>query len=303
VSLILQAESEEQMLEWKETILHVIAKELNNTQLPHNTANDALEKNYQENLLEHFQKTSKDNAVCADCGAANPEWASINLGLLTCIECSGFHRSMGVHISKVRSLNLDKWDPELIQLIDSIGNGNANKIFEFNVSTPWVKPNPKSTKEVREKWIRAKYAQKLFINQNIPKDPEAQLHLSAKKNDSFQCLQLLAQGTDIDNQNKIDGKTPLHTAIQAKSFLCVHLLVLNRGNVGACDKRKWNAFHYAGDIGDVNCMLFLLKNCDNKNIIESEDQSGSTPMDIAMTKHNNDAVTLLLDYEKTKGEE
>lgn len=41
------------------------------------------------------------NDKCADCGAPEPDWASLNLGLLVCIECSGVHRNLGVHISKV----------------------------------------------------------------------------------------------------------------------------------------------------------------------------------------------------------
>lgn len=41
------------------------------------------------------------NNCCADCGASEPDWASLNLGILLCIECSGVHRNMGVHISKV----------------------------------------------------------------------------------------------------------------------------------------------------------------------------------------------------------
>lgn len=41
------------------------------------------------------------NDACAECGAPEPEWASLNLGILVCIECSGVHRKLGVHISKV----------------------------------------------------------------------------------------------------------------------------------------------------------------------------------------------------------
>ncbi len=70
--------------------------------------------------------TDKSNALCADCGKENPEWASINFGTIICIDCSGFHRALGVHISKVRSLLLDKWDELLVDvplliLINSAG--------------------------------------------------------------------------------------------------------------------------------------------------------------------------------------
>jgi hypothetical protein len=57
------------------------------------------------------------NNVCADCGMKSPRWASINIGVIICIQCSGIHRSLGVHISHVKSLTLDSWTPERIQVI------------------------------------------------------------------------------------------------------------------------------------------------------------------------------------------
>ncbi|EEH58052.1 uncharacterized protein MICPUCDRAFT_12116, partial [Micromonas pusilla CCMP1545] len=47
------------------------------------------------------------NSRCADCGAADPDWASLNLCVVVCHDCAGVHRHLGAHVSKVRSLALD----------------------------------------------------------------------------------------------------------------------------------------------------------------------------------------------------
>ncbi|KAF3708535.1 Stromal membrane-associated protein 1 [Channa argus] len=62
----------------------------------------------------------EDNKYCADCEAKGPRWASWNLGVFMCIRCAGIHRNLGVHISRVKSVNLDQWTPEQIQAIHVI---------------------------------------------------------------------------------------------------------------------------------------------------------------------------------------
>ncbi|KAE9618629.1 putative Arf GTPase activating protein [Lupinus albus] len=84
-----------------------------------------------EKTIDMLRRVS-GNDKCADCGAPEPDWASLNLGVLVCIECSGVHRNLGVHISKVRSLTLDVkvWEPSVISLFQSLGNTFANSIWE-----------------------------------------------------------------------------------------------------------------------------------------------------------------------------
>ena len=70
--------------------------------------------------LDHVRNKIAGNSTCADCGKENPDWASINLGILVCIECSGIHRNLGSHISKVRSLSLDSWSTFNIKTLETI---------------------------------------------------------------------------------------------------------------------------------------------------------------------------------------
>uniref|UniRef100_UPI0037E84B71 arf-GAP with coiled-coil, ANK repeat and PH domain-containing protein 1 n=1 Tax=Semicossyphus pulcher TaxID=241346 RepID=UPI0037E84B71 len=108
------------------------------------------------------------NKLCCDCGEPGPDWASINLGITLCIICSGIHRSLGVHFSKVRSLTLDSWEPELIKLMCELGNTVINRIYEARIDEITIKkPHPSSPRGDKESWIRSKYVEKKFI-QKLP---------------------------------------------------------------------------------------------------------------------------------------
>ncbi|XP_072543638.1 arf-GAP with coiled-coil, ANK repeat and PH domain-containing protein 1 [Salminus brasiliensis] len=105
------------------------------------------------------------NGHCCDCGEPGPDWASINLGITLCITCSGIHRSLGVHFSKVRSLTLDSWEPELIKLMCELGNAAINRIYEARIEEITIKkPHPSSPRQDKESWIRSKYVEKKFIH-------------------------------------------------------------------------------------------------------------------------------------------
>uniref|UniRef100_A0AAQ6AIW9 Arf-GAP with coiled-coil, ANK repeat and PH domain-containing protein n=1 Tax=Amphiprion ocellaris TaxID=80972 RepID=A0AAQ6AIW9_AMPOC len=116
-----------------------------------------------ETILQRIQ-CLPGNEQCCDCGQADPRWASINLGILLCIECSGIHRSLGVHCSKVRSLTLDSWEPELLKLMCELGNSVINHIYEGSYQEQGLKkPLPSSSRQEKEAWIKAKYVEKKFL--------------------------------------------------------------------------------------------------------------------------------------------
>ena len=111
--------------------------------------------------LDHIRNDIPGNTVCADCDTNNPDWASINLGILICIECSGIHRNLGSHISKVRSLSLDCWSQMNIKTLENIGNRKANQFWERNIQQG-VKPEAKSCREIKVNFIKSKYVDKLY---------------------------------------------------------------------------------------------------------------------------------------------
>ncbi|XP_042604445.1 arf-GAP with Rho-GAP domain, ANK repeat and PH domain-containing protein 3-like isoform X3 [Cyprinus carpio] len=103
------------------------------------------------------------NKVCADCGAANPEWASVNLLVVICEACAGAHRSMGSNRSKVRGLKLDNkvWTEPLIQLFVLYGNKAASSVWGHSIP-PTEQIGPDVSPDQRLEFILAKYRKGLY---------------------------------------------------------------------------------------------------------------------------------------------
>jgi hypothetical protein len=151
---------------------------------------------------------------------------------MICIECSGIHRSMGVHISKVRSISLDSWTTELLDLMRAIGNAKFNALYEgalhgsgsgsaaasgdsspshsdFNdgaaaLHTP--KPTPSSSREEREAFITLKYQRKAFLSKAVleqashdPREHVADLLARAASNDVIGIMNCLSLGVKVDD--------------------------------------------------------------------------------------------------------
>ncbi|KAJ0967464.1 hypothetical protein J5N97_024381 [Dioscorea zingiberensis] len=117
-----------------------------------------------------------DNRICADCGAVDPKWASSNIGVFICLKCSGVHRSLGTHISKVMSVILDEWSDEQIDSMIEVGNFYANSIYEAFLPPGYSKPNPNSTYEERAEFFR-----NLAIRDMLSSDPYVVLTLGQQR--------------------------------------------------------------------------------------------------------------------------
>ncbi|KAG0132690.1 hypothetical protein HOY82DRAFT_669387 [Tuber indicum] len=107
------------------------------------------------------------NKVCADCKRNKlPRWASWNLGVFICIRCSGIHRGMGTHISRVKSVDLDSWTDEQLQSMLRWGNSRANKYWEANLAPGHVPSEAKI-----ENFVRTKYESKRWVMEGGIPDP------------------------------------------------------------------------------------------------------------------------------------
>ncbi|XP_046689980.1 arf-GAP with SH3 domain, ANK repeat and PH domain-containing protein 1 isoform X2 [Silurus meridionalis] len=227
------------------------------------------------------------NEVCCDCGAADPKWLSTNLGILTCIECSGIHREMGVHISRIQSMELDKLGTSELLLAKNVGNSNFNEIMEGNLPFPSPKPTSSSDMTIRKEFINAKYVDHKFARKTCSSAVAKMndLYDAVRSRDLLALIQVYAEGVELmeplPDEGQEGGETALHYAVKTADHTSLHLvdfLVQNSGNLDKQTDRGNTALHYCCIYEKHECLKLLLR---GKPATDITNHNGETSLDVA----------------------
>nr|XP_043626655.1 probable ADP-ribosylation factor GTPase-activating protein AGD11 [Erigeron canadensis] len=189
-------------------IVLISEEKMSNTNTMHKKPADSHNVSGPQETLAGFIAESA-NMVCADCETPDPKWVAVNFGAFICIKCSGAHRSLGAHISKVLSVNLDEWTHEEVNtVIKCGGNGMVNAKYEASIPDNCKKPKPDSSIEERLDFIKRKYEMKEFLDFN----KQICLHPSPSAS-NLQCASTNFVGAIMDKKNS--NNVRMHSIGQA----------------------------------------------------------------------------------------
>ncbi|XP_022622836.1 arf-GAP with SH3 domain, ANK repeat and PH domain-containing protein 1 isoform X3 [Seriola dumerili] len=240
------------------------------------------------------------NEVCCDCGAADPKWLSTNLGILTCIECSGIHREMGVHISRIQSMELDKLGTSELLLAKNVGNSSFNEIMEGNLPSPSPKPTPSSDMTVRKEFINAKYVDHKYARKTCTSAAAKMIELfeAVQSRDLLSLIQVYAEGVELmeplPEAGPEAGETALHYSVRTADQTSLHLVDFLVQNSGNLDKQtEWGntALHYCCMYEKPECLKLLLR---GKPATDIANQNGETALDVARRLRNTQCEEALV---------
>ncbi|XP_013926487.1 PREDICTED: arf-GAP with SH3 domain, ANK repeat and PH domain-containing protein 1, partial [Thamnophis sirtalis] len=281
-----QAEDEQDYVAWISVLTNSKEEALNMAFRGEQSTGENSLEDLTKAIIDDVQRLS-GNDVCCDCGSPDPTWLSTNLGILTCIECSGIHREMGVHISRIQSLELDKLGTSELLLAKNIGNNSFNDIMEGNLPTPSPKPTPSSDMTARKEFITAKYVDHKYSRKTCASAAAKlnELLEAVRSRDLLALLQVYAEGVELMEPllepGQEPGETALHFAVRTADHTTLHLIDFLVQNCGNLDKQTVlgnTALHYCSIYNKPECLKLVLKGKPTLHIVN---QAGETALDTA----------------------
>ncbi|XP_075926126.1 arf-GAP with SH3 domain, ANK repeat and PH domain-containing protein 2 isoform X2 [Petromyzon marinus] len=253
-----------------------------------------------KDIIADILRTPGNNSCC-DCDAPDPSWLSTNLGILTCIECSGIHREMGVHVSRIQSLTLDVLGTSELLIARNVGNSGFNDVMEAQLpDASSSKPTPNSDMVARKEYILAKYVERRFARKSGSTSAAKlnNLYNAVTSRDVLALVAVHAEGVDLTEAlppypGQEVGETALHLAVRKMDRCSLHIvdfLIQNSGNLNKQTVKGNTALHYCCVYNHTECLKLLLR---SKAATDIANESGETAMDIAKRTRQSQCEELL----------